>query len=110
MKISIKSINYSKNNTLKTKDYHFEHNFGHGKKHLSATLVSLIVLAYLRHTALDWLDERFARLRELTACRQRLFDDIRALASYCHFPNWSAMIEFMILGLTNGPQLPPVPP
>jgi hypothetical protein len=103
-------IENENNNTLKTKGYRFEHNFGHGKQHLSATLASLIVLAYLLHTVLDWLDERFAHLRELIACRQRVFDDMRALATYCHFPNWSAMIAFMIQGLTDGPQPVPAPP
>jgi hypothetical protein len=103
-------IENENNNTLKTKGYHFEHNFGHGKQHLSATLASLIVLAYLLHTVLDWLDERFMHLRKLIACRQRVFDDMRALATYCHFPSWSAMIEFMIQGLTHGPQPAPVPP
>jgi hypothetical protein len=33
------------NNTLKTKGYHFEHNFGHGQQHLAAFLVTLILLA-----------------------------------------------------------------
>ena len=47
------------------------------------------MLAYLLHTVLDWLDERFTHLRELIACRRRLFDDMRALASYFHFPSWS---------------------
>jgi hypothetical protein len=103
-------IENENNNTLKTKGYRFEHNFGHGKQHLSATLASLIVLAYLLHTVLDWLDERFTRLRELIACRQRLFDDMRALTTYCHFPSWSALIEFMIQCLTDGPQPAPAPP
>ena len=103
-------IENENNNTLKTKGYRFEHNFGHGKQHLSATLASLIVLAYLLHTVLDWVDERFMRLRQLIACRQRLFDDMRALATYCLFPSWSAMIEFMIQGLTDGPQPAPGPP
>lgn len=103
-------IENENNNTLKTRGYHFEHNFGHGKKHLSATLASLIVLAYLLHTVLDWLDERFTHLRELIACRQRLFDDMRALTTYCYFPSWTDMIAFMIKGLTEGPQPPPAPP
>lgn len=103
-------IENENNNTLKTKGYRFEHNFGHGKQHLSATLASLIVLAYLLHTVLDWLDERFAHLRELIACRQRVFDDMRALATYCNFPSWSAMIAFMIQVLTDGPQPVPAPP
>ena len=103
-------IENENNNTLKTKGYRFEHNFGHGKKYLSATLASLIVLAYLLHTVLDWLDERFTHLRKLIACRRRLFDDMRALTTYVHFPSWSALIEFMIRGLTQGPQSPPAPP
>jgi hypothetical protein len=34
-------------NTLKNQDYHFEHNYGHGKKHLSSVFVSLMFLAFL---------------------------------------------------------------
>ncbi len=71
-------IENENNNTLKT----------NGQQHLSATLASMIMLAYLLHTLLDWLDERFARLRELVACRSQLFADIRALSSYLHFPCW----------------------
>ena len=96
-------IENENNNTLKTKGYRFEHNFGHGQQHLSATLASMIMLAYLLHTLLDWLDERFARLRELVACRSQLFADIRALSSYLHFPSWEAIIEFMIQGLQPRP-------
>lgn len=32
-------IENENNNTLKTKGYHLEHNFGHGKKHLSSLLL-----------------------------------------------------------------------
>ena len=32
------------NNTLKTKGYHLEHNFGHGKQHLSSFLATLNIL------------------------------------------------------------------
>jgi hypothetical protein len=34
------------NNVLKTKGYHLEHNFGHGKQHLSALLLTLNLLAF----------------------------------------------------------------
>lgn len=33
-------------NTLKNLGYHFEHNYGHGKDHLSATLAYLMLLAF----------------------------------------------------------------
>ena len=35
-------------NTLKNQGYHFEHNFGHGKKNLSVVFVALMMLAFLR--------------------------------------------------------------
>ena len=34
-------------NTLKNQDYHLEHNFGLGKKHLSAVFATLMMLAFL---------------------------------------------------------------
>ena len=34
-------------NTLKNQEYQFEHNFGHGKKHLSTVFAYLMVLAFL---------------------------------------------------------------
>jgi hypothetical protein len=40
-------------NTLKTKGYNFEHNFGHGKQHLSAALATLNLLAF---NALQFLE------------------------------------------------------
>ena len=35
------------NNTLKTKGYHLEHNFGHGKENLCSVLASLNILAFM---------------------------------------------------------------
>jgi hypothetical protein len=34
------------NNTLKTKGYNFEHNYGHGQQHLSTLLLSLLLLSF----------------------------------------------------------------
>lgn len=47
------------NNTLKTKGYHFEHNFSHGEQFLYSLLATLILLAYLLHTLLDLMDGSF---------------------------------------------------
>ena len=49
-------IENENNNTLKTKGYHFEHNFVHGDQFLSSLLATLILLAYLLHTLLDLMD------------------------------------------------------
>jgi hypothetical protein len=55
---------------LKTKGYHLEHNFGHGKQYLAATMLSLNLLAFLFHTVLEWGDASYALLRQVLVRRQ----------------------------------------
>lgn len=83
-------------NVLKTKGYHLEHNFGHGQQHLSAFLLTLNLLAFLFHTILDWVDERYQRIRKIRGTRQGFFQDIVALTKYLWFESWTALIEFML--------------
>ena len=92
-------IENENNNTVKTKGYHFEHNFGHGKKNLSAVLATLILLAFLFHTILEYFDQCYRLLREMLSTRKTFFDDIRALTRYICFDNWRQMLEFMLKGL-----------
>ena len=84
---------------LKTKGYHVEHNFGHGKQYLSATMLSLNLLAFLFHTVLEWSDEQYALLRQVLARRQTFFEDIRALTRYTVFESWPHLMDFMMQGL-----------
>jgi hypothetical protein len=92
-------IENENNNVLKTKGYHIEHNFGHGKRYLSAFLLSLNLLAFLFHTVLEWCDDKYALLRRVLARRQTFFDDIRALTRYMVFDSWHHLMDFMIRGL-----------
>lgn len=87
------------NNVLKTKGYHLEHNFGHGKRYLSATMLSLNLLAFLFHTVMQWSDEKYIMLRQTLVRRQTFFDDIRALTRYMVFDSWHHLMDFMIRGL-----------
>ena len=87
------------NNVLKTKGYHLEHNFGHGKQYLSATMLSLNLLAFLFHTVLEWSDEQYALLRQVLARRQTFFEDMRALTRYMVFASWHHLMDFMMKGL-----------
>lgn len=86
-------------NTLKTKGYHLEHNFGHGSKYLSQTLLSLNILAFLFHTVLEFLDKRCALLRATLPRRDTFFQHISALTQYLCFESWQHMMLFMITGL-----------
>ncbi|OQW95019.1 MAG: hypothetical protein BWK79_03875 [Beggiatoa sp. IS2] len=72
-------IENENNNVLKTKGYHFEHNYGHGKHFLAVLLAVLIILAFLIHTVLEWMDSKYRLLRQKSPSRQRFFEDIRIL-------------------------------
>ncbi len=99
-------IENENNNTLKTKGYHFEHNYGHGQQHLSSLLASLIIPAFLIHTVLEWMNDQYQRLRQKLPSRQRLFSDIRTLTSYLCFESWDALMTFMLQSFEPAPPQP----
>ena len=92
-------IENENNNTLKTKGYHLEHNYGHGSDHLSTMLVTLNILAFLIHTLMEFTDEKYRRVRAELPTRKTFFDDIRALTRYMCFGSWGDMMDFMLKGL-----------
>ena len=87
------------NNTLKTKGYHLEHNFGHGQQHLAALLATFNLLAFLLHTLLDLLDAQYRLRRQTLVSRKTFFDDLRALTRYLCFASWAHLLDFMLQGL-----------
>lgn len=87
------------NNVLKTKGYHLEHNFGHGGQHLSALLLSLNLLAFLFHTVLDLVDQKYHLIRKALRTRQKFFQHIDALLCYLQFSTWDELFAFMCKGL-----------
>jgi hypothetical protein len=91
------------NNVLKTKGYHFEHNFGHGNQHLAAFLLTLNLLAFLFHTVLDLADAKYKLLRTKLRVRKIFFDDLRALTHYLFFDSWEHLLDFMIAQLRLTP-------
>ena len=98
-------IENENNNTLKTKGYHLEHNFGHGEQHLSSLLAAMNMLALLIHTFLAYCDDAYQLIRTTLPTRKTFFDDIRALLRYMCFPSWEVMMDFMMRGLEIGPYL-----
>lgn len=92
-------IENENNNTLKTKGYHLEHNFGHGKHHLSEILATLNILSFLFHTILDLTDRRYGVIRSTLPRRDRFFQDISALMTYFCFSDWDHLMKTMLSGL-----------
>jgi hypothetical protein len=87
------------NNTLKTKGYNLEHNFGHGEDHLCSLLAALNILAFLFHTVMDMVDGAYAMVRKALSSRKTFFDHLKTLTCYFCFESWNHLIEFMIEGL-----------
>jgi hypothetical protein len=94
-------IENENNNILKNNGYHFEHNFGHGKQHLSNLLATLILLAYLTHTMLEYLDETYEKVRLLCPSRRTFFEQLRTLMQYLVFDSWQHLTGFMLEALSR---------
>lgn len=94
-------------NVLKNRGYHLEHNFGHGKEHLSSLLATFNLLAFLFHTVLEIVDEKYALVRSELVKRNTFFQHLQVLTCFWYFENWDAMMVFMIEGLElEVPQVP----
>lgn len=92
-------IENENNNTLKKQGYNLEHNFGHGRKYLASLLATLNIIAFLFHTMLELMNEKYQLLRVAIGARVRLFNDIRTMLSYFPFKSFTSLMEFMIEGL-----------
>jgi hypothetical protein len=107
-------------NTLKTKGYNLEHNFGHGKQHLAAVLATMNLIAFAMHTVADLVDNAWKAARAAVGARKRFFEDLRAITTYLVFLTWTALVETLRTGqpppvIRDGwpsphPPLPAIPP
>jgi len=73
-----------------------EHNFGHGKKHLSSLLATMNLLAFGLHTLL---------LRARIGVMRSFFDHIRTLTACLDIEDWAHLMDFMMRGLKIGPHV-----
>ena len=92
-------------NTMKTKGYHLEHNFGHGKENLAALLATMNLLAFAIHTVCDLVEKIWRQARTTLGSRRRFFQDLRSITRYLVFADWDALIRTLITG-----EPPPEPP
>ncbi|WP_159653256.1 hypothetical protein [Methylicorpusculum oleiharenae] len=86
---------------LKNHGYHFDHNFGHGQHPLANLMATLVLLACLLHTTLDWVDANYPGMRGFLPSRRTFLKHLRALMQYLPFDGWDHLVQFMPKGL-NG--------
>jgi len=82
-------------NTLKTKGYNIEHNFGHGQHNLSAVLATLNLLAFALHTVCELAKGLWRQARDRIGPRMTFFQHLRTLTEYELFPSWQHLLEKM---------------
>ncbi|EDN67849.1 transposase [Beggiatoa sp. PS] len=83
-------------NTLKNQGYHFEHNFGHGKQHLSSVFAHLMLLAFL----IDQLQGLCCNIfkQALKKAKRPLYfwERFRAIFFNFRIPNWMSYYQAII--------------
>lgn len=75
-------------NTLKNQNYHFEHNFGHGKKNLSTVFGMLMMLAFLIDQVQEHCDALFQKALAKEQRKTYLWEKLRAIFFLCFVSSW----------------------
>ena len=78
-------------NTLKNQGYCFEHNFGHGHKHLSSVFAFLMMLAFLLDQVQLHCCEVFQQARAESKRAQYFWDRMRQLFVFCRVHDWATL-------------------
>jgi hypothetical protein len=92
-------------NTLKTKGYNLEHNFGHGKQQLSAVLAILNLLAFTFHTVADLTHDLWLQAINKAGARSRFFERLRSITIFQVFQSWKDLLT--TLAFAHPPSQPP---
>ena len=85
-------------NTLKNRGYHFEHNYGHGYKHLSTVFACLMMLVFLVDHVEQICDVFFQDALESMGRLKYLRERVRSLFREFVLESW----EFLYRGMAEG--------
>ncbi len=66
-------------------------------------LLTLLLLAFLFHTALALSCRSYQAVRRELGPRRTFFDDLRALTRYMYFASWQQLLTFMYQQLEISP-------
>ncbi len=83
-------------NTLKNRDYAFEHNFGHGENHLATVFALLMMLVFLVDQAQEIGDGLFQALWVKMGSKRRLWKRILSLFECFRFESFRQLHETLL--------------
>lgn len=82
-------------NTLKNQGYRFEHNYGHGERHLATVLVILMMLAFVIDQIQQLCCSSFRRLWKKLGTKSKLWSMIRSVFSVLEFESMRALYRHL---------------
>lgn len=82
-------------NTLKNQGYHLEHNFGHGRQHLSNNFFVLNLLAFFIHQILELCDRGYQYCRSKFSSRKEFWNNLRAAIKLMLFHNFEHLLRYV---------------
>lgn len=94
-------------NTLKNQDYHYEHNFGHGKKNLSVVFAMLMMLAFLVDQVQQLCCPLFQAVLKKVQSKRDLWEKVRS--HFWHFRFGSMRHLYQVILYESAKELPPPP-
>jgi len=83
-------------NTLKNQGYHFEHNYGHGNKHLCSVFTMLMLLSFLIDQALELCDALYQSARKREKRKSTLWEKMRTFFQIVKWDSWDSFLTAII--------------
>jgi hypothetical protein len=88
-------------NTLKNQGYHYEHNYGHGKQHLSVVFSMLMMLAFLVDQTQQLCCPLFRAVWKKLGSKRALWDHLRSHFRHFTFQSMKHLYEVMLHRLAH---------
>jgi hypothetical protein len=85
-------------NTLKNQGYQFEHNYGHGEKHLSVVFALLMMLAFFVDQVLQLACQLFRAVWQKEGSKKRMWEHMRALFYSLEFDSMVDLFQALLYG------------
>jgi hypothetical protein len=86
-------------NTLKNQGYHYEHNFGHGERHLSVVFAMLMMLGFLVDQVQQLCCPLFQAVLEKVKSKRSLWEKLRSHVYHFTFRSMQQLYEAILFDL-----------
>jgi len=83
-------------NTLKNQGYHIEHNYGHGKQHLSYNMYLLTLLAFYFHQIFELTDGAYQACRKKAGSKRYLWEVFRGTVRILVVDSWEELMDMYL--------------